>query len=100
MGSSTQQCLSKANDFKREFGDQFISVEHLVLALADTEGYTKKAFQDAGCNLATLKEAVNGIRGNNKVTSRGAEAQYEALEKYSRHSQDKNLEKVEFIKSA
>eukprot|EP01041_Mallomonas_annulata_P014426 gene14426-30707_t len=94
MGSSTQQCLSKANDFKREFGDQFISVEHLVLALADTEGYTKKAFQDAGCNLATLKEAVNGIRGNNKVTSRGAEAQYEALEKYSRHSQDKNLEKV------
>ena len=84
MGPTTQQCLTKANDIKREYGDQFISVEHLLLALADTDGYTKKAFQDAGCTLAKLKEAVNAIRGNNKVTSRNAEAQYEALEKYSR----------------
>mmetsp|Transcript_15161 Transcript_15161/g.15287 ORF Transcript_15161/g.15287 Transcript_15161/m.15287 type:complete len:943 (-) Transcript_15161:197-3025(-) len=84
MGSTTQQCLSKANDIKREYGDQFISVEHLILALADTDGYTKKAFQDVGCTKAKLKEVIGTIRGSNKVTSRNAEAQYEALEKYSR----------------
>ena len=78
------QCLSKAADYKRQFGDQFISVEHIVLALADTDGYSKKAFQDAGVTIVKLKEAIASIRGNNKVTSRAAEETYQALEKYSR----------------
>jgi len=83
-GPSTMQCLSKAADYKRQFGDQFISVEHIVLALADTDGYSKKAFQDAGVTIVKLKEAIASIRGNNKVTSRAAEETYQALEKYSR----------------
>ena len=84
LGRSAETCLNKANDFRKEFEDQFISVEHLVLALADTDGFTKKVFQDAGCSLSKLKEAVMSIRGKNKVTSRGAEGTYEALDKYSR----------------
>ena len=77
-------CLAKASQLKRDFGDQFISVEHLLLAVADTDGITKKVFQDGGVNLAKLKEAVMSIRGSNKVTSRNPEVSYEALKQYSR----------------
>ena len=52
--------------------------------MADTDGYTKTAFKTANCDLSKLKDAVNAIRGNNKVTSRTPEATYEALAKYSR----------------
>ena len=84
MGRTMVDCLAKASSLKREFGDSFISVEHLVLAAADTEGYSKKVFAEAGTTLAKLKEAVIAIRGDNKVTSRTPEVSYEALSKYAR----------------
>lgn len=84
MGRSMMDCLAKASTFKKEFGDQFVSVEHLFLAAADTDGYSKKIFQEAGTGLNQLKAAVMTIRGNNKVSSRNPEASYEALKKYSR----------------
>ena len=84
MGKSMSECLSKASQLKRDFGDQFISVEHLLLAAADTDGITKTLFRDAGASPTKLKEAVMAIRGTNKVTSRTPEATYEALKKYAR----------------
>lgn len=84
MGRTMNDCLAKASQLKRDFGDQFISVEHLLLAVADTDGITKKVFIDGGSNLAKLKEAVMAIRGSNKVTSRNPEVSYEALKQYSR----------------
>ena len=84
MGRTMNDCLAKAGQLKRDFGDQFISVEHLLLAVADTDGITKKVFVDGGSNLTKLKEAVMAIRGSNKVTSRNPEVSYEALKQYSR----------------
>ena len=84
MGKTMGDCLSKASQLKRDFGDQFISVEHLLLAAADTDGITKTLFRNAGSNATKLKEAVMAIRGTNKVTSRTPEATYEALKKYAR----------------
>ena len=84
MGKTMGDCLSKASQLKRDFGDQFVSVEHLLLAAADTDGITKTLFRDAGSNATKLKEAVMAIRGANKVTSRTPEATYEALKKYAR----------------
>jgi ATP-dependent Clp protease ATP-binding subunit ClpB len=84
MGRSMNDCLQKASQLKRDFGDQFISVEHLLLAAADTDGITKKLFLDGGANLNKLQEAVMSIRGSNKVTSRNPEVSYEALKQYSR----------------
>lgn len=55
-----------------------------MLGLAETDGYAKTAFIAANCDLSKLKDAVNSIRGNNKVTSRTPEVSYEALAKYSR----------------
>ena len=84
MGQTLTNCLSKASAIKKEFDDQFISTEHLVLAAADTNGFSKKIFSDFNCNMNTLREAVKAIRGSNKVTTRSPEATYEALKKYSR----------------
>jgi ATP-dependent Clp protease ATP-binding subunit ClpB len=84
FGSSALQCLKKAGDLKVNFGDQFISVEHLLLATADMDGFLKSLFREVGSSLEELREATNEVRGDNKVTSRNPEASYEALEKYSR----------------
>ena len=84
MARSMSDCLSKAGQLRRDFGDQFISVEHLLLATADTDGITKNVFRDIGMSTTQLKEAIMVIRGNNKVTSRNPEVTYEALKQYSR----------------
>mmetsp|Transcript_1970 Transcript_1970/g.3277 ORF Transcript_1970/g.3277 Transcript_1970/m.3277 type:complete len:934 (-) Transcript_1970:120-2921(-) len=82
MGQSLTNALSKSIFFKKEFGDQFVSIEHLLLGTADTDGFTKNVFTEAGSGMKQLKEAVTAIRGSNKVTSRNPEVAYEALEKY------------------
>ena len=84
FGRSAMDCLTQANTIKAEMGDSFISIEHLLLSAASTAGYSKQVFLDAGVNIDKLKEAVNAIRGNNKVTSRNPENSYEALDKYAR----------------
>lgn len=84
MGRTMTDCLAKASQLKRDFGDSFISVEHLLLAAADCDGITKKAFVDNNTNLSKLKDAVMTIRGKNVITSRNPEASYEALKQYSR----------------
>jgi ATP-dependent Clp protease ATP-binding subunit ClpB len=66
-------CLSEAKVYKDEFGDQFVSTEVLLLAIADTEGYSKKIFGEEGSSFGQLKEAVKAIRGTHVVTSRTAE---------------------------
>jgi ATP-dependent Clp protease ATP-binding subunit ClpB len=77
LAKSAVDCLKKANDFKAEFTDQFISVEHLLLAAASTDGFTKRVFVDAGSSVDKLKAAAMQIRGSNKVTSRNPENSYE-----------------------
>eukprot|EP01035_Chromulina_nebulosa_P018228 gene18228-23897_t len=83
-GKSLLDTITKASELKNEFGDQFISIEHLLLALASADGQAKKLFSDANINYQKLLEATNAIRGSNKVTSRNPENKYEALQKYSR----------------
>lgn len=84
MGRSLEACLTRSNALKHEFGDQYVSVEHLLLGAADTEGFTKRLFSELACPFSKLKESVKAIRGDNVVKSRNPEASYEALKKYSR----------------
>ncbi|CAN0497108.1 unnamed protein product [Ectocarpus sp. 12 AP-2014] len=85
MGQTLQKVVAAASAAQAELGDSFVSVEHLFLALAreDTR-FTKKALQDQGTDDKKILDAVNAIRGPQKVTSRNPEAAYEALEKYGR----------------
>ena len=83
IGRTFEQTLIKAGSLKKEMGDSFISIEHLILAMAQTDP-TQKIFKDSGITLNKLQAAVDEIRGNNKVTSRNPEVSYEALAQYSR----------------
>eukprot|EP00904_Undaria_pinnatifida_P006538 jgi/Undpi1/3013/HiC_scaffold_14.g06390.m1 len=99
MGQTLQKVVAAASAAQAEFGDSFVSTEHLLLALAreDTR-FTKKALQDQGIDNNRILDAVNQIRGPQKVTSRNPEAAYEALSKYSRDltqaARDGNLDPV------
>ena len=69
-----RRVLEAADENRRELGDDYVSVEHLILALADEIGVTKDA----------LLTALRAVRGNHRVTSQDPEQTYQALAKYGR----------------
>ena len=85
LSNSTNQALSKAQSFLKEFGDEFVAVEHLLLGLLSAGDNTSTLLKDAGVNEKDLKAAIKELRGGNKVTSQSAEAQYNALNKYAKN---------------
>ncbi|PHJ22412.1 chaperone protein [Cystoisospora suis] len=85
LGRGLQNVLSAAQRYKREFKDQYMSVEHLLLALAaeDTK-FTRPFLTRSSVSFNKLRAAVEDIRGKKKVTSKNPELAYQALERYSR----------------
>jgi ATP-dependent Clp protease ATP-binding subunit ClpB len=84
LGRTGQACIHQAMDIRTELQDHYISVEHLLLASASVEGFSKQLFTKFNTDYDKLKDAVMSIRGNQSVTTRNPENTYEALEKYSR----------------
>jgi ATP-dependent Clp protease ATP-binding subunit ClpB len=78
------QLLAKAEDEAKQLKDDYISVEHLLLAMAEDTGATGRIFKDFGVTRDRLARALQEIRGNQRVTSQNPEATYEALERYGR----------------
>lgn len=78
MASTLQKVLDAAFKERDQFRDQYVSIEHLVLALAtqDTR-FFKPTLTKQGVTEQQLREAVAAIRGNNLVTTRTPEAAYE-----------------------
>jgi len=64
-----------------QYEDDYISMEHIVLAAMDIDDTTK---QFVGNKQEVVEEIIKKIRGGNRVTSQNPEANYEALEKYGR----------------
>ena len=77
--------LYSASKYQKAMGDDYMSVEHLLLAQFDTRhSLIHKLSQLENYNKKSFEKAIKGIRGNNHVTSDNPEAQYEALKKYGR----------------
>jgi ATP-dependent Clp protease ATP-binding subunit ClpB len=76
--------LTQAEDEAKRLKDQFISVEHLLLAMTEDGGGTGKLFKELGVTRERLMQALQEIRGSQRVTSQHPEATYEALERYGR----------------
>ncbi len=72
------QLLVKAGDEAKNLKDEFVSVEHLLLVLADETNVLK----ENGVDRNAVFQALEKVRGNQRVTSDNPEGQYEALEKY------------------
>lgn len=77
--------LVKAQTIAREGGDEFVSVEHILLAILAGKDKTAQILKDAGVNEKELKKAISELRGGQKVTSQSAEEQYNALNKYAKN---------------
>ncbi|KAI7747183.1 hypothetical protein M8C21_010667 [Ambrosia artemisiifolia] len=82
LGSSLGSLLENARKFKKQMGDDFISVEHLVLAFPSDTRFGKQLFTSLNLSEKSLKDAVEAVRGNQKVTDQNPEGKYEALDKY------------------
>ena len=84
LGRSLDSLLDRAEKYRTEFGDDFISIEHLVLGLTKDDRFGRKLLQEVGLTEKTLKDIIKQVRGNQKVTDQNPEGKYEALEKYGR----------------
>jgi len=80
-----QQLLASAEGFAAKFADEYISVEHFLLAATiANNSEMKKIIQAFGQTPETILNAIKEIRGNQRVTSQNPEAGYDALKKYGR----------------
>ena len=80
LSSSTNQVLLKAQDYAQKMGDEFVSVEPLLLALL-TDGQTAgRILKDAGITEKELRAAIQALRQGQKVQSQSADDNYQSLE--------------------
>ncbi len=84
LGRSIDSLLDRAESYRKEYKDDFISIEHLMLAYLKDDRFGKALFQEFRLDEKKLKSAIDQIRGNQKVTDQNPEGKYEALEKYGR----------------
>ncbi|WCJ25633.1 Chaperone protein ClpB [Euphorbia peplus] len=84
LGRDLEALIQRARDYKKEYNDSFVSVEHLVLAYAQDSRFGKQLFKDFQISLPTLKSAIESIRGRQSVIDQDPEGKYEALEKYGK----------------
>jgi ATP-dependent Clp protease ATP-binding subunit ClpB len=84
LGRSLDTLLDRAEAHRKEMGDEYISIEHLLLAYAKDERFGRGLFQEFKLDEAKLKTIIEQVRGNQKVTDQNPEGKYEALEKYGR----------------
>ena len=88
LSSATNQVLLKAQDYAQKMGDEFVSVEPLLLALL-TDGQTAgRILKDAGITEKELRAAILALRQGQKVQSQSADDNYQSLEKYAKNLVD------------
>jgi ATP-dependent Clp protease ATP-binding subunit ClpB len=76
--------LSQAEDEAKRLKDDYVSVEHVLLAATEDSGATGKLFREFGITRERLMRALQEVRGSQRVTTQNPEVTYEALEKYGR----------------
>ncbi|WJE53795.1 ATP-dependent chaperone ClpB [Bacillus cereus] len=82
--NALQQLLVKAEAEAKKLKDEYISVEHILLAFCEENGDIKRLFTTFHITKNELLQSLMEVRGNQRVTSQNPEVTYEALEKYGR----------------
>ena len=88
LSQQSSQVLQKAEDLAQKGGDEYVSVEHLLMAIAEVDCTASKILKDMGLTKDDLKQAVSELRGGQKVTSQSSEDTYQSLNKYARNLVD------------
>ncbi len=85
LSNNATQVLNKATNFLKEFGDEYVSIEHMLLALLAGGDTIAQLMKDSGVNEKGLKAAITELRKGSTVNSQTAEDTYNALGKYALH---------------
>ena len=85
LSNDLHRTLETANNEAGKLNDEFVSLEHLLLALVKSKNGVAKLLKEQGVNDSGLKKVMKEIRGGSRVTDQNPEAKYNALEKYARN---------------
>jgi ATP-dependent Clp protease ATP-binding subunit ClpB len=80
--------LQQAQKEAQSLGDEYVSTEHLLLAMTEDQGYTGQALKRLGATHERVLNALKQVRGNQRVTDQSPEGKYQALDKYGRDLTD------------
>ncbi len=83
LSNDANAAIKKADNYLKEFNDEYVSVEHLILAILEGKDKTAQALKDVGFTKSELIIAIKELRGGNSVTDPNAESKYRSLERYS-----------------
>ena len=85
FSNDTNQILVNAENISQKMGDQFVSVEPILLAILASSSTAGRILKDAGCNDKDMRAAINELRQGQKVQSQSADDNYQSLEKYAKN---------------
>ena len=85
LSNESNSVLQKAVDISQKMGDEFVSVEPVMLALLDVNSTASRIMKDAGCTENEMRAAINELRQGQKVQSQSADENYQSLEKYAKN---------------
>lgn len=88
LSSTTNTVLQNAEKELRDFKDDYVAIEHMLLALLATKDKVSAIMKDAGFEKSSLVKAIKELRGGAKVSDPNAEAKYKSLERYSKNLND------------
>jgi ATP-dependent Clp protease ATP-binding subunit ClpB len=83
FSKDANQTLQNALKFKKDFNDDFVSVEHILLGILKTSGKESNLLKESGLSEKELIQAIKDLRKGEKVSDQNAEAKYNALSKYA-----------------
>jgi len=88
IGDSLQQVLSRAQQYASQMGDEYVSVEHLLLSLSEISSPASEILNKHSLFPERLLKLIQQNRGGEKITDKDAESKYRVLEKYTRDFTD------------
>jgi ATP-dependent Clp protease ATP-binding subunit ClpB len=85
LSNDANSVLQKAQDIAQKAGDEFVSVEPILLAILTTNSTASRILKDAGCTESEMKKAIAELRQGQKVQSQSGDENYQSLSKYARN---------------
>ena len=85
LSNDSATVLRKAESYLKEFGDEYVAVEHILLGLLGGKDKAAQLMKQAGFAEKELKLAIQELRGGDRVTDQNAEAKYKSLDRYSKN---------------
>lgn len=89
LSNDSNAVIQKAISYSQEMGDEFVSIEPLLLALLCVNSTASRILKDAGCTEKELRKAIEALRQGQKVQSQSGDENYQALDKYAQNLVEK-----------